>query len=638
MSLENLMSPIKIGNIEIPNRCAMAPMGMGNALYASDEKWPKKVIRYYEERAIGGLGLIITGFIRVHGSLASIPLVGLYDDRFIPSHAELASRVHKHGSKIFHQIALTGGKFAGEAPSSIYSPNFYNKPRALSVDEIEMLVNCYIEAAGRGMQAGYDGAEVHGGHLYLIGQMMSPATNKRTDKYGGSFEGRMRFITEIINGIRLKYPKYNIGVKFSAYEELEGGIDLELGKKIAKYISDLGVDYLHVSTESSTLEVMSKLAPVPPMYLPRNTLVPLTAEIKKLCPDQVVMATGSITVPQEADDFIREGKCDMVVLGRTILADAKWAKNAKENKTITPCIRCNLCYYQLWLSAPLCCSMNPYLLHETEQELPIPAKIKNVMVVGAGPSGIRCALTASKRGHKVKLYEKLPYIGGMIYPGSRPDFKVDVSRAIDYFKKELSDSNVETVLSTEVTPEMVEKLNPDVLVVAIGAKPIMPQIPGINSPKVISAIDALRDISSYKKGKAVVIGGGDVGCEAACYLADNGFDVSIVEILSELLQENPNLNLKLPLLNLIEEKNVKVYTKTTPNKVTDEGLEVILPNGKEGGIEADLIAVAINQRPESILIKDLTLKAEEFYVIGDCSSVGRIKDAVTEGERIGRWI
>ena len=211
-------------------------------------------------------------------------------------------------------------------------------------------------------------------------------------------------------------------------------------------------------------------------------------------------------------------------------------------------------------------------------------------------------------------------------------------RAIDYFEKELKLSNVNLVLNTEVTPELVEKVNLDALVIAIGAKPLIPEIPGINSSRVVTAIEVLRDISKFKKGKALVIGGGDGGCETACYMADNGFDVSIVEIQSKLLEETKDLNVKLPLLKLIQERNIKVYTETIPNKVIDEGLEVILANGKEFGIDADVIAVAVNLAPEKDYIQELKLKAEEFYIIGDCSSVGKIKDAIPEGERVGRWI
>jgi len=189
MALESLLSPIRIGNIEISNRTAMAPMNLGVPMYADDGTWPRKTIRYYEERAIGEIGLIITQFVRAYDKIGSYPIVGLHDDKYIDSHAELVGRVHRHGSKIFHQIALMGGKIyykSGEAPSAIYSPVYNFKPRELSTGELDMLVEKFIEATGRGVQAGYDGVEVHGAHLYLIGQMMSPATNKRTDKYGGS--------------------------------------------------------------------------------------------------------------------------------------------------------------------------------------------------------------------------------------------------------------------------------------------------------------------------------------------------------------------------------------------------------------------------------------------------------------------
>jgi 2,4-dienoyl-CoA reductase-like NADH-dependent reductase (Old Yellow Enzyme family) len=186
MALKHLFSPIKLGKVEIKNRCAMAPMGSG--FYSVDETWPRKNIRYYVERAIGGMGLIITQFVRVNGKIASIPIVGMYDDKFIPSHKELVERVHEHGTKIFLQIALAGGKLGSEGPSSIYNVNYAVKPRALTTEELDGLVQDFITAAGRAIEAGYDGVEVHGAHTYLIGQMMSPACNLRTDKYGGSFE------------------------------------------------------------------------------------------------------------------------------------------------------------------------------------------------------------------------------------------------------------------------------------------------------------------------------------------------------------------------------------------------------------------------------------------------------------------
>lgn len=650
MAFQNLFSPITLGGVEIKNRCVMAPMGGG--LYSADETWPLRSIRYYEERAMGGLGMIITQFTRVNGRLASVPISAMYDDRFIPSHRKLVESVHRHDTKIFLQIALSGGKFSAEAPSAIYSPNYTVKPRALTEEELDGLVEDFIAAAGRAIEAGYDGVEVHGAHSYLIGQMMSPALNFRTDKYGGSFEKRMRFPHDIITGIRKAFPGLAVGFKFSAHEEFPGGVDLPLAKDIARYIHDLGVVYLHVASTASTIEAMSKFPSVPPMYIPRNTLMPLAAGIKEACPDAVVIGTGSITVPDEAEEFIASGACDMVALGRTILADPHWANHAKNGERVVPCIRCNVCYHQLWLGEPLKCAVNPYVNHEAEQYLPIPSRKKRVMIVGAGPGGIRCALTASKRGHDVTLYEKQPYVGGMVYPGSKPACKEDLIPLLAWYEGELADSDVTVKLNTEVTPEMIEAEAPDALVIAIGAEPVMPDIPGINKPHVGTAPEALRDISKFPGKKAVVIGGGDAGCETACYLADNGYETTIVELLPRLMEKNIMTNVKVQMFHLLEEKNITCFTGTCVTQITDELVEVTLPNGKQWGLDADVVVIAIGFKAEGSITPSekmqvislqtqaaiMGMYAPEVHVIGDCAEPAAIYEATSAGERIGRWL
>lgn len=651
MELKKLFSPIKLGSVEIVNRIALAPMGV--SIYSPDDTWPKRTIRYFEERALGETGMILTSFTRVHNKLATgpTPLIGIYDDKLIPSHAELVERIHKYDTKIFLQIALHGCKFGGlEGPSAIYSLNYNVKPRELTTIELDYLVEAFIKAAIRGKHAGYDGIEVHGGYSYLIGAMISPALNKRTDKYGGSFQGRMKFPSDIIKGILKSFPDFPVGFKFSAYEWLLGGVDISLAKKIAKHIEKLGVSFLDVASSSSTTTLKtSEYSNVPPMYVNRNTLVPLAEEIKSVCPGIAVIANGAINIPEEADKIITEGKCDMVALGRALIADPYWPLKAKlgKSKTITPCIRCNVCHHQLWLGKPLCCSMNPFVLKEATLKPSIPTIKKNVMIIGAGPAGMRCALIASKRGHKVTLYEKKPYMGGMMYPGSRPDFKEDVLRALEWFELEISKSDIDLKLNTEVTPKVVEEHKPDVIVIGIGAEPIMPEIPGINRSNVDSAINILSNIKKYKGKKAVVIGGGEVGCETACYLADNGFDVAIIEMLDEILKENEITEIKLRLNDLIKTKNIKILTNSKLNAVTSEGVEILVPydtqmglaeGGRQDGLEADIVAIAVNQKPNNELINMLTMKAEEFYVIGDCSSPARIKEAVEAGENVGRII
>lgn len=380
--------------------------------------------------------------------------------------------------------------------------------------------------------------------------------------------------------------------------------------------------------------------------------MPLAEGVKKACPNSVVIGTGSITVPEEAEEFIASGKCDMVALGRTILADPHWPNKAKSGKRVTPCIRCNVCYHQLWLGEPLCCAVNPYVNHEAEQDLPIPSRKKKVIIVGAGPAGIRCALTASKRGHDVTLYEKMPYVGGMVYPGSRPKCKEDVARLWDWFKEELAESDVKVKLNIEVTPEMVKADAFDALVIAIGDEQVMPDVPGIDKSHVVSAVEVLRDVSKFSGKKAVVIGGGDVGCETACHLADNGFEVTIVEILPRLMEMNIMTNVKVQMFNLLEEKNINVLTSTKLTAFIDEGVEVILPNGKQWGLEADLVAVAIGAKAEAgitpsevmqvttlvSLAAALAMRCDEVHMIGDCAELGTIREATESGERVGRWL
>lgn len=289
MTLPHMFSPITLGKIEISNRTAMAPMGVG--LYSADETWPMRQMRYYEERAIGGIGLIITSFVRIHESLASIPLNAIYDDRFIPSHKKLVDRIHKYDTKIFCQIALSGGKLSTDAPSSIYSPNYLVKPRALTTEELDELVEAFIKAAGRAIEAGYDGVEVHGAHSYLIGQMMSPALNVRTDKYGGSFESRMKFPTDVIAGIMKTYPDIPVGFKFSAHEEIPGGVDITLAKDIARHIANLGTVYLHVASTASTIEVMSKYASVP------RSIFLVTRSCRSLQKSRTPVLTPQLSLP-----------------------------------------------------------------------------------------------------------------------------------------------------------------------------------------------------------------------------------------------------------------------------------------------------------------------------------------------------
>ncbi|MHB9028397.1 MAG: oxidoreductase [Candidatus Latescibacterota bacterium] len=651
MALTHLFSPIRLGKVTLPNRTIVAPMGVG--VTSLELPFPAKLIRYFEERARGGFGLIITPFTPVHPTLSTLPCAGIQDDRHIPNHRRFTDAIHRYESKVFLQIALAGGQLSEEAPTAMYSPIYTKKPRALTTEELDELVGAFILAAGRAIEAGYDGVEVHGAHTYLIGSMMSPALNKRTDKYGGSFENRMRFPRDIISGIRKKHPDLPVGFKMSAHEHLEGGVDIGLAQDIARHIAPLGVAYLHPSTTAVTFEYMDEFSAVPVMYMPRNNLIPLTCRIKEAAPDTPVIGTGGVSVPEEAEELLASGKCDMVALGRPSMADPYWPNHARETGLVVPCIRCNVCYKQLWAGETLWCSVNPYLLREAEQGLSTPVQKKKVLVAGAGPAGIRCALTAAKRGHEVVLCEKRPYIGGMIYPGSRPACKQDVMRLLEWFRAELAESAVQLKLNTEVTPELVVSEAPDALVLAVGAEPSYPPVPGIDKPSVAPAVEVLRDVARFTGKKAVVVGGGDVGCETACHLADHGWKASIVEMLPDILQESPVVDTRPPLKALLAARNIAVYTGVRLNAVTDGGVEVILPNGKQGGLDADLVVMATGFNPPMLVnpgdvsrhiapssgpLGKLAAQVAETHIIGDCAHLGRIREAIEAGERVGRWV
>lgn len=267
---------------------------------------------------------------------------------------------------------------------------------------------------------------------------------------------------------------------------------------------------------------------------------------------------------------------------------------------------------------------------------------------------MRCALTAAKRGHEVILCEKRPYVGGMLYPGSRPLCKQDMTRLLRWFEDELAASSVQLRLNCPVTPELVDSEVPDALVIASGAESSFPNVPGMDLPHVASAVDVLRDITRYKGKSAVVVGGGDVGCETACHLADNGWKVTIVEMLPELMKESAVADVRHPMRALLDARNVEVCTGTRLHAVTPRGVEVILPNGKQWGFTADLAVMATGFHtpsttagpgavsrhiiPLSGLLGELSERVAETHLIGDCASLGRIREAIEAGERIGRWV
>lgn len=649
MKLKNLFNPIKLGKLEIRNRIVFAPIGIG--AYNDDETVNERYFPFIYERA-KETGLIITQGTRP-SLKGGVKLIGCYEDRFIPSLSRFAESAHRNGAKIFLQLVVVGGNdpLGGYAPSVIDIPLYKDqwgrgdkyRPKELKNHEIKELVEEFAQGARRAQEAGFDGVEVHAAYGYLISEFVCPATNRRSDEYGGIFENRMRFPVEIIQRIKqvcgVDFP---VGLKFNAHMDMKPeGIDEGLGVRIAQRIAREGVCYLHEVTmgEDVMYMQMAKYPSMPTMYQPRNTTITLAENLKAHIKDVPVIAAGGILKPDEADSIIREEKADMVAVGRALLADPHWSYKAKRGERITPCIKCLVCHHEVVKKGSIAaCTVNPYLVRELEAALVPADRTRKVIVIGSGPAGITAAVVASRRGHRVTLYEKTDQLGGLIIAGSQPEFKYEFKDLLKYYRDEVKDSSVEVRINTEGTAELIKRESPEVLIIAIGGEPIMLDIPGIDRESVISAPDCLRTADELKGKEVVIIGGGDVGCETAIVLRRRGNNVSIVEKLGELMELEEIKYHTMVMERMLEGEKINIYLNSQVTEIREHLVAIQDSEGKRVELPADLVVIAVG-------IKALTDKASELkgccknsYIIGDALEPRRIREAVYEGDRIARMI
>lgn len=633
-----LASPITINGTTFKNRIFGAPMS--NPELDPDCHMRKEDIAFHENRARGGLASVAIGLGIVDPvGRTHTKEVTLYDVMSLPSLKEVTNAMHHHNCMAVMELAH-GGKYAGarshgeKGDPLVLGPNDEMNPEGLKVtsmtdEDIERVADCFAQAAKLTKAAGFDMILIHGGHGWLLGQFMSPSMNRRTDKWGGSLENRMRFPLLVIEKIRAVIgPNFPIEYRMSGAELVEGGYTIEEGIAMAKML-DGKVDIIHVSAgvhEDPDVFVVTH----PSMFLEHGCNVYLAAEIKKHVKTPVA-TLGGLNDPDMMEEIIASGKADIVEIARQSICDPYFPEKAfSGNKDdITRCCRCFTCFYNYLTNRTFCCAFNPVIGNELENKSGFPATTpKKVIVVGGGPGGMQAAITAAQRGHSVTLYEKNDRLGGQLLSEQHIPFKQDMYHFVRVLEGRLKKANVTIHRNTTLTAEQAAAMDADVIITAIGAKPIVPSIPGINSANVVG-LHALHEEKPAIGQKVVILGGGLVGSECAIYLDGLGKDVTIVEMKDDWASDAYFMH-KNAMNIYIRDSKILIYTKTTAKAVTDDGLLCETADG-ELLLPADTILLAAGMKPDREEVDSFYNAAPRVFQIGDCIKAGRVLEAITLG-------
>lgn len=628
----SLSDPISINGVEIPNRLAVAPMV--TVMCDEEGQATERYIRYHEERAAGGWGLLITENYAVSPTGRGFWTAGLWNDEQISSHRDLTERVHSHGARIFAQIYHCGrqtleaviGTQAVSA-SHIPDPALGTVPRALAVPEIEEIIQQFGAACHRAKEAGFDGVELHGGHGYLIAQFMSLHANRRTDEYGGSLENRMRFPLEIIRAVRETCGEdFPVTFRISADERVPDGRTLPETLEIVSMLEEAGIDAIHVSTGTYG----SAWSVIPPLNVDRGWIIDHAEAVKQVV-NVPVITVGRINDPALAESVVETGRADMVAMGRQSLADADTPKKYFEGRAqeIRPCIGCQQgCTVGVFSNSPIRCMVNPRMGFEHLDESSPTGESKVVAVVGGGPAGMEAARTAAARGHSVHLYEKSDRLGGELLTGALPPGKGEFITYLTWSMKMLETSEVHVHLDTEFTPEICREIGAEHIVVATGAVAARPGIPGLDHPHVVTATEVLTGKAAVGTN-VVVAGGGLIGSETATYVADiPGRSVAVVEMLPDIaVEEEPSR--KLFLMKMIAEKGIAVHASTTITGITPTAVAATSSDGSAIELPADTVVLALGMNP--VPFDTSELEDVEITTIGDAIEARDAVPAIREG-------
>jgi len=639
-----LFEPTRIGQMELKNRIVLPPMGTN--MGTPDGQVTDKIRSYYEQRAKGGVGLVIVETTCIDAPVGKTTAyqMAIDNDRFIPGLSRIAEVIHRHGARAVLQLQH-GGRGAKSsitgiqpvAPSPVPMPYGTQvgyegeMPRELTVSEIKEVVRKFAQGAQRARKAGFDGVEIHSTGYYLVAQFLSSTANVRQDEYGGNLRNRARFLIEIIDAVRETVGEaYPLLCKISAMELGPGsGITPEEAHQIAQMAEEAGAD---------ALEIAAMLWGIIPRLPPATAespggLLPFVEAMKKVVKIPLI-AEGRIT-PELGEKTLQEGKADLIAIGKGLIADPELPVKAASGRVdeIRPCIGCLRCIdNQTVKGKGIMCSVNAAAGKERESEIKPAGRSKKVFVVGGGPAGMEAAIVAALRGHQVTLYEKQARLGGQLLEAVIPPHKDNLPPFVDYLTSQMTKRGVDVRLGVEATVELISAAKPDAVILAAGVTPSVPRIPGIDRANVITAKQVLN---GAKVGDAVaVIGGGLVGCETAEYLAKQRKKVTIVEMLDEVAGVMP-LALRKLLLARLAYMKVTVLTGVKCQELTEGGLLIITREGQEETVAADSVVLAAGGRPNTALLAELRRTVPAVHLAGDCVEPRGIAEAVADGLSVG---
>ena len=639
MEYSKLFAPGKIGNLTLKNRLIVGAMGVG---FSELGGMPTdRTVAYYEARAKGGFGLIITEVTRVQETEFCTPYEpSLGDDKHIASWKKVTDAVHNYGARIMPQLHQPGRQYTKEilghevsAPSPLACPTFDETPHELTIEEIWANIRLFGDAAARAKKAGFDGVEVHAGHGYLVQQFLSPFTNRRFDEFGGSIENRARFACEICKDIKSKCgDDFPVIIKLSGEEKVHGGLTISDTKIIAKYLEEAGYDAIEVTICTyASLDWMSAPEDVPMGFNAYNA-----RQIKESVSIPVI-SIDRINTPEIAEDILETGKADFVSISRQSLAEPEFPNKIKEGRIseITPCINClQSCMGYMTDPSHLqaCCLVNPRVGHEREYTFDKAPSSKKVVIVGAGPAGMYAAYVAARRGHNVTVYEAQDKLGGQFRIAALPPCKSLLTGPLRFWLQEGKKAGARYLTGTPAAKETIAQEKPDVVILATGAKQIRPAIEGIDGERVLMANDVIE--GKAKAGRNVLIAGaGLVGLETADFLRERAGRVStLIDMIPAV--DYGVLGVGTHLKARLAENNTRFILNARIKRFTADGV-VYEQDGEEKTASGfDSIVIALGAKAYNPLEEEIAGMAKEIYVIGDASKAGKANKATEEAAAV----